>query len=1033
MRLLSLLSLAFLIGCPGETKESNPPDDSSTGSDTDTTDDSTGPADTDGDGSPDDEDCAPDDAMIFPGAAEVCDGADQNCDGTADEGVTGTFYADADSDGFGDAAVTGEACEAGGGWVSDDTDCDDSSDAVNPGATEACDGVDNNCDGAADEGVTTTFYVDGDADGYGDATQPTLEDCAVSVGGYANEAGDCDDADAAYHPGADESDCADPNDYNCDGSVQYIDADSDGYAACEDCDDTSAVANPGAAEICDGADNNCDGLADEAAAVDAPTWYMDMDMDGYGDPNTAMPACTQPAMYVADMTDCDDTRALTNPAAMELCNSIDDNCDGQTDEDSAIDAPTWYMDMDGDSYGDPGAMVVTCYQPAGYVADWTDCDDGDAAVNPVAMEYCDAYDNNCDGAIDENAAVDAETWYADADSDTYGDAAVTMAACRQPAGYSADALDCDDTDGSEFPGAMEYCDGDDDNCDGAIDENTAVDALMWYADADSDTYGDATMMDIACYQPAGYVADWTDCDDADGDEYPGAMEYCDGDDDNCDGTIDEDTAVDAPTWYRDSDSDTWGDPAASRVTCYQPSGSVLDNTDCNDADGAIYPGATEVCDGADNNCDGLTDEAAAVDAPTWYMDMDADGYGDAAMTMVACYQPSNYVADATDCNDAALGVNPGAQEVCDSGDVDENCDGNADNNDASASVATMTTYYRDSDSDGYGGTAALFCDLPTGYYSTSTDCDDARPAINPLAIETCNGVDEDCDGSIDDNAIERYYQDSDGDGFGNNSVRVTAACNSAPVGYRLDNNDCNDADVNIQPYAYDISGDTVDSDCNGSDTARVTYTNATVGDDSSTTINAASGYRFPFCGTNYSTFYMISNGRVTLGVSDTDYSETLAELAGATGDTAIMPYWDDLYTSVSGQLQYAQFSDAMAFYWIAVNECCTTNSSTTVSFSAVLFNDGTVLFTYGANNITSTSGKDGIVGWACGGTGTTTPTEINMSAISYPAGYWGYGTGAERAVVEQFLGASSSDANDLANTAVRLCSNRNGTLDHCVE
>ncbi|MFH1470091.1 MAG: MopE-related protein, partial [Pseudomonadota bacterium] len=339
------------------------------------------------------------------------------------------------------------------------------------------------------------------------------------------------------------------------------------------------------------------------------------------------------------------------PGATELCNGTDDDCDGTTDEDDAADALIWYADADGDTYGDAASATEACTLPSGHVADATDCDDTNAAVNPGATEVCNGTDDDCDGTTDEDDAADALTWYADADSDGYGDAASTTLACTLPAGYLADDTDCDDTDAAVNPGATEQCNGTDDDCDGTTDEDDSADALTWYADADGDTYGDATSTTVACYLPTGYLADDTDCDDTDAAVNPGATELCNGVDDDCDGTTDEAAAADALTWYADADSDSYGDAASTTVACTQPSGYLADDTDCDDTDAAINPAATEVCDGADNDCDGTTDEADAADALTWYLDADSDGYGDSASTTPACSLPSGYADNAWDCDD----------------------------------------------------------------------------------------------------------------------------------------------------------------------------------------------------------------------------------------------------------------------------------------------------------------------------------------------------------------------------------------------
>ena len=121
------------------------------------------------------DDCVPGNPDIHPDAEEVCDGIDNNCDGQVDEGVLSTFYADADADGFG-GSTTIEACAAPEGFTENASDCDDLDPAAYPGGAEVCDGVDNNCDGLVDDADPSvdlsggsTFHLDADRDGYGDA------------------------------------------------------------------------------------------------------------------------------------------------------------------------------------------------------------------------------------------------------------------------------------------------------------------------------------------------------------------------------------------------------------------------------------------------------------------------------------------------------------------------------------------------------------------------------------------------------------------------------------------------------------------------------------------------------------------------------------------------------------------------------------------------------------------------------------------------------------------------------------------------
>ncbi len=772
MRRLSPLVLLLALACrtnPDDGNKGEP--DADTGALT---------ADADGDGYAADEDCDDTDASVNPGAEEVCDEVDNDCDDEVDEGVTGTWYADADGDGFGDAGAPAEGCDQPDGYTADDTDCDDADDAVFPAAPERCDGLDNDCDGSIDEDVQSTWFADADADGFGDAASP-LDDCDPPDG-YAATDDDCDDADPAVNPSADEV-CNDVDD-DCDGTIDedatdartfYGDADGDGYGDpgapvldCEppsgavedatDCNDGQATINPGATELCNRLDDDCDGTIDEDDAADAATWYADADGDGYGDASSPSAACDAPSGTVADDTDCDDTDAAVSPAGLEVCNGIDDDCDGATDDaDADVDRSTgtdWYVDADGDGYGGT-TTTTTCSQPSGTTATQDDCDDADAAVNPAAAEVCDGADNDCDGDIDDDdASLDASTggtFHVDGDGDGYG-GATTTTTCSQPAGTTATLDDCDDADAAVNPAASEICNGIDDDCDGDIDDaDASVDrstGTAWYVDGDGDGYGGATTT-TTCSQPAGTTATLDDCDDADAAVNPAASEICNGIDDDCDGDIDDaDASIDLSTaleWYADTDADGYGDASRTATACAEPSGFVSDDQDCDDARADVNPGADEVCDGAtDEDCDGTTDEDDAIDAATWYADADLDGFGDAAASTTACVEPSGYVSDATDCDDGDVAVNPAADEVCD-GSTDEDCDGDVDEDDA----IDAATWYADADADGFGDASrtTTACDEPSGYSDDATDCDDTDGAVYPLAGDVyADGVDQDCDG-----------------------------------------------------------------------------------------------------------------------------------------------------------------------------------------------------------------------------------------------------------------------------------------------
>ncbi len=739
-------------------------------------------------------DCDDGDPAINPDAQEVCDdeGTDEDCDTWADDvdpsvsrDTRFAWYADTDRDGYGDPHNVTEACDLPA-WHTDESlalDCDDGDPAVHPEAQEVCDAddADEDCDGLVDDDDDSvdsagfaTFRTDADGDGHGDAAT-AHERCDAGPGQVA-DATDCDDSDAAQHPGADE--LCNLEDDDCDGAIDeddaadapswYLDSDADGWGddatatpSCAqpsgmvldpgDCDDGDPGVNPGAAEICGGADEDCDGLVDEddPALADAGSWYDDLDGDGWGETSTAVVLCTQPSGTVPEPGDCDDADASAHPGGEELCDGADNDCDGTVDEGDASDATTWYVDADGDSFGETASATPACTQPSGAVADPGDCDDADPAINPAATETCNGVDDDCDGATDEDAAADVVTWYADVDEDGFGDAGSSDLDCEQPPGFVTDASDCDDTDPARHPDAAELCNGVDDDCDGTTDEDDASDASTWYADLDEDGFGDPGSGDLDCDRPPGFVADATDCDDTDATQHPGADERCNGEDDDCDGTTDEDDAVDAPTWYADLDEDGFGDAGSGDIDCVQPTGFVADATDCDDSDAAQHPGADELCNGEDDDCDGATDEDEAVDVATWYADTDGDGFGDASSSDIDCAQPTGFVADATDCDDTRTDVSPAGTEICDDLDTDEDCSGAADDADAGVDLSTARTWYLDSDGDGVGnaadGSEGPRCDPSPGYVAEDGDCDEGNPSVHALHDEICDGIDNDCD------------------------------------------------------------------------------------------------------------------------------------------------------------------------------------------------------------------------------------------------------------------------------------------------
>lgn len=470
-------------------------------------------------------------------------------------------------------------------------------------------------EGAFGHPVDVVMDVDGDH----------LDD--VLVGAHTDGAGSAylftieQDADGDGVPAS--SDCDDGRPEVGYPYTWYRDADGDGYGdeaqsvdACDrpegfsafggDCDDTDAGVSPGVTEACDGEDDDCDGLVDEAGSIGESQWYQDLDGDGYGDERVSLIACTEPYRYTDEPGDCDDSAAGVHPGGVEVCGGADEDCDGVVDESGAVGESTWYPDVDGDGFGSTADGIGACSAPLGYVGLGGDCDDSSGFTNPDGVEACGGGDEDCDGLIDESGATGAPTWYLDQDGDGFGSAEESLAACARPDGYSGEGTDCDDTDASIHPGVQEACGGGDEDCDGGVDEAGAVGEVVWFEDVDEDGYGDPGAGLLACEPPEGFVADSADCDDSDPEVHPGVEELCDGIDNNCDALIDgDDPGLPTSEWFRDGDSDGYGDAATSVSDACQPEGHVLDSTDCNDADPAVHPGADEIAgNGVDDDCIG---------------------------------------------------------------------------------------------------------------------------------------------------------------------------------------------------------------------------------------------------------------------------------------------------------------------------------------------------------------------------------------------------------------------------------------------
>ena len=276
------------------------------------------------------------------------------------------------------------------------------------------------------------------------------------------------------------------------------------------------------------ADDDCSGTPNDEGALGCKLFHLDFDGDGSGSGPTECLCYAEGKFTAPDAADCNDNDTTVHPAAKEDCQTIvDDNCNGLLSEDNALGCSEFWFDGDSDFYG-TGSPRCLCIPDGKYKAEvGGDCNDAANAVHPGQTEACyNGIDDNCSGSDNDEGAFGCKAFHYDFDGDNFG-VDETRCLCNSEGQFTAaQAGDCNDTNPSVNPAAIEACGTPwDDNCDGDLNADSGVGCKTFFLDKDGDGVGTGSNQCL-CVGVGQYTAPSTgDCNDNDPNIFPGSVEH----------------------------------------------------------------------------------------------------------------------------------------------------------------------------------------------------------------------------------------------------------------------------------------------------------------------------------------------------------------------------------------------------------------------------------------------------------------------------------------------------------------------------